>query len=202
MAEDKTSEQPPIVVIRGSRVGLGPLRRELVPLYQRWINDLEVTRTLAVIGLGGPITLEDEQQWYERATANRSDAIFTIYELSTLRPIGNCGLHSVSHRHGTATLCIAIGEKDCWNRGYGTEAVYLVLDYAFTVLELHNVMLTVYSDNPRAIRAYEKAGFRLFGRRREARRLAGQLHDELYMDALATEFRDSTLRPTLLGDKS
>jgi RimJ/RimL family protein N-acetyltransferase len=176
----------PILNIVGDKVALGPYRRDLVPLYLRWINDFKVTRTL---GIGvRPATLESEEAWYERASRNEGDAGFTIYELATLRPIGNTALMKVNHLHRTADFGILIGETDCWGKGYGTETTRLVLEYGFTSLGLHNIMLTAYSFNERGLRAYRRAGFREIGRRRESVRLAGSAYDDVFMECLATEF--------------
>ena len=92
---------------------------------------------------------------------------------------------------------VGIGEHDCWGKGYGTEATRLILDYAFTVLGLHNVMLRVFSYNERAIRSYRKVGFKEMGRRRQAQRIGGQTYDVVYMDCLATDFTGSVLRQFL-----
>ena len=72
-------------------------------------------------------------------------------------------------------------------QGYGTEAVQLLLDYAFTVLGVHNVWLDTRLQRA-AIRAYEKVGFREIGRRRGARMLAGRRYDVVLMDCVANEF--------------
>jgi RimJ/RimL family protein N-acetyltransferase len=187
----------PIVNMEGEQVVLGPRRRELLPLYLKWVNDFVVTRALEV-GLG-PITMQAEEAWYERTAKDERNVGFTIYERATMRPIGNTGLHEVDYLHGTATFGIAIGETDCWGKGYATEVTRLMLDYGFTALGLHNILLTVFSYNERAIRVYLRAGFREIGRRREARRLAGQAYDVIYMDCLATEFRSPVLRASLWG---
>jgi diamine N-acetyltransferase len=185
----------PILNIIGEKVALGPLRRELLPLYMKWINDFGVTRTLAA-GFH-PMTLEAEEAWYEAACTRDRDALFTIYECGTLRPIGSSGLQHIDYFHRTAEFGIMIGEKDCWGKGYGTEATVLMLDYGFNGLGLHNIMLRVYSYNERAHHAYARAGFREIGRRREAIRLAGHAYDDIYMDCLATEFQGPILRHLL-----
>jgi diamine N-acetyltransferase len=105
---------------------------------------------------------------------------------------------SILNFHRTADFDIAIGEKDCWGKGCGTEAAALMLDYGFTALGLHNIHLSVWSFNERAIRAYRRAGFREIGRRRGAHRLGGQAYDVIYMDCLATEFQSPVLRRLLL----
>jgi len=187
------------VIVPGQHVYLGPIRRDLAPVYQRWMNDLEVSRTLTA-HWRVPFTVEDEIEWFEQARRDPTRRVFTIYERSTWRPIGNTGLHQIDHRHGTAEFGIMIGEADARGRGYGTEATRLMLDYAFTVLGLHNVMLRVYAYNLPAHRAYSKAGFREFGRRREAVRMGGRWWDVIYMECLASEFTGSTLAPIFSPD--
>jgi RimJ/RimL family protein N-acetyltransferase len=181
----------PILMLRGEKVGLGPIHPDLVPLWTRWVNDLEVTRTLTLFRLG-PLTQEFEQGFYDARAGGGANVIFAVYELEGMQPIGTTGIEAIDYADGKATFGILIGEKAVWNRGYGTEATRLTLDYAFNVLGLHNVMLIVYSNNPRAQRAYEKAGFKVVGRRRGSRRVGDQRYDEIYMDALAAEF-DSPL---------
>ena len=151
-------------------------------------------RTLSIGGLR-PLTAEGEAAWYDRVTTSEKDVSFTLYERESLRPIGSLGLHQVDHYNRTALFGILIGEKDCWGKGYGTEATRLVLEYAFTGLGLHNVMLTVFAYHERGIRAYKRAGFREIGRRRQAHRFAGVAEDIVMMDCLATEFERSAGGP-------
>jgi diamine N-acetyltransferase len=186
MGDASGNAERPILNIEGDLVALGPLRRELLPLYQRWINDLGTMRTLGLAPL--PMTSEKEQNWYDRQSKAEDDVPFTIYEREALRPIGNTGLHGVDHRDRSATFGILIGEPDCRGKGYGTETTRLMLDYAFTALGLHNVMLTVLEFNASGIRTYQKAGFKEIGRRRECRMMGGKLWDEVYMDCLSSEF--------------
>jgi diamine N-acetyltransferase len=192
MANASENAERPILNIEGDLVGLGPLRRDLLPLYQRWINDLGTMRTLGLAPL--PMTSEKEQEWYDRQSKAEDDVPFTIYELETLRPIGNTGLHGVDHRNRSATFGILIGEPECRGKGYGTETTRLMLDHAFTALGHQNVMLTVFAFNPAGIRAYQKAGFKEIGRRRECRMMDGKLWDEVHMDCLSNEFEGRVLR--------
>ncbi len=182
----------PIYILRGELVGLALPDKDLVPIWTRWMNDLRVTSNLLAM-TAGPMTREMEENFYAAHTNKPNDALFAIYELASDAPIGSTGLHEIDHRNNKATFGIMIGEPRFWNRGYGTEATRLTLDYAFNVLGLYNVMLTVYGYNARAIRAYEKAGFKLVGRRRSARRVGQRRHDEIYMDVLASEFTSSAV---------
>jgi diamine N-acetyltransferase len=193
-------QEQTIINITGEKVALGPLRRELIPLYQKWFNDFEG------VGMNGlplvPVTKEAEEARYERASKSEDQVFFTVYERPTLLPIGLCGLKRISSSHRTAEFLIYIGEKECWGKGYGTEATRLTLDYGFTALGLHNIWLTVFSFNERGQRAYKRAGFREAGRLREAYRLGGHAHDVIYMDCLATEFQSPVLRRLLPADSA
>jgi len=192
-----SSEQPVLNVV-GERVALGPLRADLLPLYGRWINDFG---TIRMTGLPpGPVTAENERDWYEQRSKSENDLMFTIYERETLRPIGNTALHGLDHRNRSVSFGIIIGEPECRGKGYGTETTSLMLDYAFTALGLHSVMLTVFEFNPAGIRAYEKAGFKELGRRRECRVMGGRFWDEIYMDCLAPEFESPVLGRIFVPD--
>jgi RimJ/RimL family protein N-acetyltransferase len=183
---------PPLTLV-GDLVALGPGHKGILPLLWKWENDLELS-----VLTGDPVhplSPESIDQLYERYSKNDpSHASFVIYERATMRPIGTIGLPNVNHAHRTAELGLSIGEHDCWGKGYGTEATRLILEYAFNVLGLHNVMLRVFSYNERAIRTYLNVGFREFGRRRQAQRIGGQAYDVVYMDCLATELTGSVLR--------
>lgn len=180
------TEDPAVLNITGEKVALGPHRRDLLPLYQRWINDFSIRVNLG--GRVGPMTREAEEAWYEGVAKASGSAHFTIYEALTLRPIGTTALHDIDHFHRTAEFGIMIGEKDCWGKGYGTETARLMLGYGFTNLGLHNIMLRVFSTNARALRAYARAGFQECGRRRECLWAGGAVCDEIFMECLATEF--------------
>lgn len=181
-------DNPILLNITGEKVALGPHRRDLLPLYQRWINDFTVRVNLG--GRVGPMTREAEEAWYEGVAKASGSVHFTIYEAATLRPIGTTALYNVDHFHRTAEFGIMIGEKDCWGKGYGTETARLMLGYGFTPLGLHNILLRVFSTNARALGAYARAGFRECGRRRECLRAGGVVCDEIFMECLATEFVD------------
>lgn len=180
----------PVVNIVGELVALGPLRHDLLSTYHRWINDFDTIRTL---GSSRPMTLEQETAWYDSAAMSDDDVIFTIYERAAWRPIGTGGLSAIDTQNRTAEFGILIGEAECRGKGYGTETTRLVLDYAFTALGLHNVMLKVFAFNLAGQRAYQKAGFREFGRRRQSHLMGGRLWDDIYMECLAGEFTSPVL---------
>jgi RimJ/RimL family protein N-acetyltransferase len=179
------SDAQPIINIWGEKVALGPLRRDLLPLYTRWVNDFEV---IATLGLAlGATTFEKEEAWYESARNPGDGVQFTIYVRETMQPIGTTGL-TYSFQNQRGTFGIMIGDKTAWNKGYGTEASRLMLDYGFNKLGLHHINLTVHSTNTRGIRAYEKAGYKIAGRLRESFKSGHKFVDVVYMDCLEREF--------------
>jgi RimJ/RimL family protein N-acetyltransferase len=117
---DANRGSQPVLNIVGEQVALGPNSRDLMPLYQGWVNDFEVTRTL---GLAlRPTTRESEEARYKRvAKGSEQEVTLTIYERDALRPIGITRLHDIDLLHRTAEFVMFIGEKDCWGKGYGTE---------------------------------------------------------------------------------
>lgn len=198
MREDRGPGEP-VSTIVGERVALGPLERDLFPLYQRWANDLVAAHRFGAPP--GPVTRDQIAAWFDGEVAATDRHPFTIYALPAWRPIGTCDLNAVSDRDGTCYLSIRIGEADARGRGYGTETVRLLLDIAFTGLGLYNVLLTVSEFNHAGRRAYERAGFREIGRRRGGVVLGDRRWDELYMDCVATDFHSPVLgRGTAAGE--
>ena len=194
------SDEQPILNIIGDRVALGPLRRDLIPLYNRWRNDFYVQRTFGNVPRG--VSLEETTEGFEQRAKSTEDYWFTIYEKATLRPIGTTDLFDVNFRWRACTFGMMIGEADARGKGYGTEVVRLMLDYAFTALGLNNVMLTVAEYNLAGRRAYEKAGFKEFGRRRESDIMNGVTYSEIYMDCIASEFDSPVLGRIFVPDEA
>ena len=181
---DEEPKQQRLILVQGKRVGLGALRHDLIPAYLRWRSDPGAASQVP--------TVEAIQAWYEQATSpGNTEVHFTIYDLDDVAPVGTALLVRVDQHAGTAEFGLTIGERR--NQGLGTEATRLVLDWAFTVMGLHNILLVTFSWNLPAIRAYSKAGFREIGRRRGAVVTYGQRHDQVLMDAVADEFTDSVL---------
>ena len=190
-------ETAPITTIVGTRVTLGPLRRDLVSLYQRWVNNFGTQRTLG--GWPAPITYEREMARYNQLSVS-DEALFTIYVHETGQPIGIAELKEIDQRSRTATFVIFIGEPEARGQGYGTEATRLMLDYAFTARGLHSVDLQAYEFNLAGLKAYARAGFRTIGRRRQSYWMGGRFWDTIYMDCLASEFVSPVLGAVFVPD--
>ncbi|MEZ4860547.1 MAG: GNAT family protein [Caldilineaceae bacterium] len=186
----------PIVNLTGESIALGPRHRDHLPLFYQWINDFAVTRTYGMHFRNRTVAAM-EAGFADSSKGGSDYADFTIYEQPGLRPIGWTSLEEIDYVDRTAKYTILIGAKECWGKGYGTETTRLMLDYGFTGLGLHNIYLTVFSFNERGLRAYQRAGFKEIGRRREAHRIGGQAYDVIYMDCLATEFASPVLQQFL-----
>lgn len=113
--------------------------------------------------------------------------LFSIRTLKEGKPIGFLGLR-VNLIHRDSLVGIGIGDRDFWGKGYSTDAMKLCLGYAFTELNLHRVSLGLHEYNPRALRSYEKAGFRLEGRPRKDLAREGTRFDSFWMGILREEW--------------
>jgi RimJ/RimL family protein N-acetyltransferase len=149
------------------------------------------------------VTRERREKWLDDVMSSTGDFWFTVYERvgEELIPIGIADLFNVDFRFSVAQFGMMIGEASSRGKGLGTEVVRLMLDYAFTALGLSNVMLTVAEYNLAGRRAYEKAGFKEMGRRRQADRMNGVVYDEIYMDCVASEFTSPVLAKIFVPDE-
>src|SRR4051812_13445440 len=187
-------DREPDFIVVGEKVALGPLRPDLASDYARWMNQLEVRRGLVQLGIATP---QSQEKWVEENLESGSkpepEAVeFTIYDRSDSAAVGTAGLFRIAHAHGTAKFGIAIGERR--GQGLGTEATRLVLDFAFHVLHLRNVMLETLEWNVAGLTAYERAGFRRIGVRRGAVMSRGRPTNLVIMDAVPEDFGTSVLR--------
>ncbi len=169
---------------------LSPCSPEDADHWACWLNDIEVALPLGdeaytVYGLG-----KAERDLADITQSDGSLPVFTIVDLKTDAAIGRCLLFDVDALNRSAKVGIFIGEKDFWGRGIGQEAIRLLLDYGFNLLNLHSVMLGAFSFNVRAVEVYRKVGFQEIGLRRQARIVAGKAYDVVMMDMLEDEFRD------------
>ncbi len=171
----------------GEKVRLRPIEREDLPRFVAWFSDPEVRRHLTIYL---PFSLAEEERWYEahlRKTQEGSSVLLAI-ETSEGAHIGNISLEPINWKDRNAVLGIMIGERQYWNRGYGTDAMRTLLRVGFKQMNLHRISLVVDADNPRGIRCYEKAGLKREGTMRDAAFHDGAYCDQHMMSILADEF--------------
>ena len=170
------------VRLEGELVILRPRVDDDLPLFARWHGNPDVRHWLHMSEMPNQ-TLEVERQRWQIARNDPTRVSFVIETLGGV-PIGNIGLIGVDVAHRRAELGIAIGEKGDWGRGYGTDAIRVILRFAFEVLNLRRVELITDIDNERGIRAYEKCGFVREGVLRAKRLRYGEPLDMLIMAVL------------------
>jgi RimJ/RimL family protein N-acetyltransferase len=136
-------------------------------------------------GLPGSIKRSLEEEPIERPR-------FSIRTVTGDRLIGLIGLYTLFQPQREAVMGIQIGEREYWGKGYGTDALRVLLRYAFGELNLDRVSLSFLEGNDRAQRSYEKCGFRYEGRERQVWSYDGRRWDEIYMGLLRAEWKAMT----------
>jgi RimJ/RimL family protein N-acetyltransferase len=180
-------------MIIGEQIRFRAIEKEDLLNFVKWLNDPEVRHGLSMIL---PFSLAEEEGWFaglsKRPPFEKPLAI-------EIQPdpqvdewifVGNCGLFGIDWQNRFAEVGIFIGEKGYWNQGFGTKSIRLILRYGFEDLNLHRIWLRVFETNQRAIRSYEKAGFTLEGKFRQAQYLDGKYVDVMIMSMLKTEWQD------------
>jgi RimJ/RimL family protein N-acetyltransferase len=154
----------------------------------RWYRDREIARLTRY--QARPMAEAEVERFFQLRMMAADALAYCIVELPDWRLVGFTTFSALDGDNGSVLFHITIGERDAWGRGLGTEATELMLEHAFERLWLHRVGLSVFSYNLRAIRAYEKAGFRIEGRQREAILRDGRYWDEIQMGVLVDEWVD------------
>lgn len=172
----------------GKSIVLREYRWEDLDGIRGWVNDSEVTQFLSGLFLY-PHTLHQSESYLSMMIEHKSEARgFVIADKDTLEYIGQIDLIKVDWVSRKATLGIVIGRKELHGKGIGTEAIKLLLGFAFNQLNLNKVDLTVRDYNKRGIRCYEKCGFIEEGRLREDYYINGGYTDTVLMGCLKRDF--------------
>ena len=161
-------------------------REDMTDRYFQWLNDGEVTRYM--VNGAVPNSSENIEAYYERMSRSPNDVLFAIVDRATETHIGNTGIHDIDWIRRLGGFGILVGEKEYWGKGYGTEITRLIVGFAFDRLNLNKVWLGVHADHGGAVRAYEKAGFRVEGRLRQEMCRHGVYEDRFIMGILREEY--------------
>jgi len=170
--------------IIGNRIYLSPVNSDDVDIYMKWMNET-VARSFGQYHL--VVSSKSDLKWLFEPPDDMQRYAMVLLDGDVL--IGSVSIHNIDHLNRNAFLGIFIGEEEYRGKGYGAEAVQLILEYGFRTLNLNNIMLTVHADNDAAISCYEKVGFREVGRLPEWVFKDGKYIDKLYMGILAREFK-------------
>ena len=170
---------------------------ELSKALPRWSRNSEYARLLSS-SVGPMLSPKAASKFLEKEVLEFSPAsyFFSIRTLADDKLIGDLALDVVDWSGRDAFVGLGIGETDYWGKGYGTDIMNVLLRFAFTEINLRRVTLTVFEYNPRAIRSYEKAGFRHEGRERKVLNRDGRRWDILFMGILREEWMEKNLLPS------
>jgi RimJ/RimL family protein N-acetyltransferase len=194
-----------VTSFQGKQVGLKAFDAERdAEIIARWNQDSEYQQLQS----SGPALLWSAKQfkdWAEKHYAEMySFSIFTLPEetasgadlaaaenkpaVAESRLIGSVDLGGLDWICGNAWVGIGIGEREYWGKGFGTEAMNLILDFAFGYLNLKRVSLTVFEYNQRGLKSYRKVGFKEEGRMRQWMQRGGERFDLIFMGILREEW--------------
>ncbi|UCD10165.1 MAG: GNAT family N-acetyltransferase [Dehalococcoidales bacterium] len=178
-------------MLKGEKVVLRPVRRTDIEYFLKWFNDPEVTQYL---GVYLPMTEMAEEKFIEElgttGTGTRVLLVIEAIDGETSIPIGNTALSGIHPKDHHAIFGIAIGEKDYWSKGYGTEAANLIIRYGFEQLNLHRINSGALSFNERSIKLHKRVGFTEEGRQRESIYKNGEYHDHVMFGLLRKEWQN------------
>jgi RimJ/RimL family protein N-acetyltransferase len=177
-------------IYKGELVRLSAMDAEEVSkAFERWGRDSEFKRLINSGVLQMPSS-KAAQTWLEKELEEQSinQHWFSIRKLDDDKLLGDIDLYVYNWSGRDAFVGLGIGEREFWGKGYGTDVMRVILRYGFIEVNLKRVTLTVFEYNPRAIRSYEKAGFRHEGRMRGALNKEGRRWDMLFMGILREEW--------------
>ena len=174
----------------GRDVYLRPLESADLPLIREWANAPDIRALTAEVL---PMSEAGASEFFERVRTERDRVWFAVVLTQDDRVIGEAGLLRMFHAWRTTDLTIIMGDRTAWGKGFGTQAIRLLLDYAFGCLNFHRVAMGVVGFNERALHFYESVGFRREGVQRDGYFHGHRYHDFVLMSILEDEYRASLL---------
>ena len=178
----------------GDNIYLSPISLDDVEEYAEMVNNIEVSVGLGCVVYTSIMDFESEK---ELLNSIKKEKIFAVRLLENDELLGNAGFKSVGEIHRTAEMGIMLGNPKYQRKGYGMEAINLLLDYGFSFLNLRNISLSVFEYNEPAYNLYKKVGFKEVGRLRKALEIMGKTYDVIIMDMLKEEFQSVYIKREL-----
>lgn len=179
------------MLLCGEHVRLTALTHQDAALIASWEDDTDFLR-LVDASPARPRTAEEVIRWMDSFQKSSTDFAFGIRLLADDALIGWIALDEIIWSQQVGGLAVGIGRRDARGKGYGAEAMRLLLDFGFDELNLHRIQLTVFAYNQRAIRLYERLGFKHEGTYREFLQRGGQRHDMLLYGLLRHEWETAS----------
>ncbi len=135
---------------------LRPFEREDAECYRTWVNDEEIA---GLVDRVRPVTRLEHEAWYEALVRSDRTCAFAVDRRDNERFIGLAWLHGVEWRHRRAEVRIVLGDRESWGKGYGTDALRVLVSIAFGPMGLEKLWAEALATNGRAVAAFERAGF-------------------------------------------
>jgi RimJ/RimL family protein N-acetyltransferase len=169
----------------GEHLYLSPINPDEVDSYLKWMNE---DKKLALYFSQYPLMVasKSDLNWLYEPPKNIQRYAIVLLDSDTL--IGVVSLQNIDHLNRNAYIGIFIGGEEHRGKGYGAEAIRLLLNYGFKTMNMHSINLTVHADNYAAIECYKKVGFREVGRLPEVFFMNGKYVDKIFMSILESEF--------------
>lgn len=174
--------------LEGEKVRLVPFEADRdSKFFAKWRRNSEYLRLMDG-DIAIQFSVENIKKWIEENEISDDFALFIMKSKVDDHVIGDIGLFGFKGKHSNAFVGISIGEPENWGKGYGTEAMKIMLRYGFAVLNLNHISLTVFEYNQRGVRSYEKAGFKMEGTQRKFLNRDGRRWDMYRMGILKSEW--------------
>ena len=170
------ADQSEPIFLQGKRIVLRPFIEEDIPIFTKWFNSSELRPFL----LGNfPLTTIAEKQFMQQIKDNKNNSIVFLVIVVAKKVIGIVSLNKINWQNRTAVSGTVIGETDYWDKGYGTEAKMIFLNYAFNTLNLRKICSDVIEYNKRSLSYSKKCGYKIEGRFKKQIFKKGRYWDEI-----------------------
>jgi len=174
-------------MFKGEKVILRSYEKKDIDRAHALFNDYE-TRSFLDPGVILPMSHEEEEKFIELCRSNKEKGYNFAIETLEGEYIGGCGYFGLETKNRHTYIGIAIVDKKYWGRGYGTDAMKVLINFLFNELNIHKILLKVYSYNKRGIACYKKLGFIEEGYLREQIFRDGSYHDEMIMSLFRQQY--------------
>ena len=191
---ENNSEKKYLKKLIGDNIYLSPISLDDVEEYAEMVNDIKVSVGLGYLSYTNIIDFESEKEFL---ISVKKEKMFAVRLLENDELLGNIGFNSLDIINRNGALGVLIGNPKYQRKGYGTEALKLILDYGFSFLNLRNISLSVFEYNEPAYNLYKKVGFKEVGRLRKTLEIMGKTYDVIILDMLNEEFQSTYIKKEL-----
>ena len=192
--ENNSEKKKYLKTLVGDSIYFSPISLDDIEEYTQMVNDIKVSVGLGYLSYTNITDFESEKEFL---ISVKKEKIFAVRLLENDELLGNIGFNSLDIINRNGALGVLIGNPKHQRKGYGTEALKLILDYGFSFLNLRNISLSVFEYNKPAYNLYKKVGFKEVGRLRKALEIMGKTYDVIILDMLNEEFQSTYIKREL-----